>query len=83
MCIHSPINNGCNKAETVVKKKSPMMFLAAALLFVVGLGTAYYAFELVSIPHVREYHEMRYLLVGITMTVAGMVLIFVKLRKRR
>lgn len=69
--------------ETVVKKKSPMVFLAAALLFVVGLGTAYYAFELVTIPHVREYHEMRYLLVGLAMAVAGMVLIFVKLRKRR
>ena len=69
--------------ETVVKKKSLMFFVAAALLFVVGLGTAYYAFELVTIPHVREYHEMRYLLVGLAMAVAGMALIIVKLRKRR
>ena len=70
-------------AETVVKKKRPIIFLAALLLFVVGLSTAYYAFELVSIPHVREYHEMRYLLVGLAMAVAGIVLIIAQLRKRR
>ncbi len=60
-----------------IKNKSRMYTLIAGVVFVVGLLLSYYAFEKVSIPHVRDSHEVRPLLVGIvSMVVSAGFLIY-------
>lgn len=59
------------------KNKSRLVTLIAAAVFVVGILLSYYAFEKVSIPHVRDSHEIRPLLVGIVFMLTGIgVLIY-------
>ena len=54
-----------------IKNKSRLVTLAAGAVFMVGILLCYYAFEKVSIPHVRDSHEMRTLLMGTVLMIAG------------
>lgn len=53
------------------KKKSRLVTLISGAVFVIGILLSFYAFEKVSIPHVRDSHEIRPLLVGIVFMLAG------------
>ena len=56
--------------------------LAFGLLFL-GLGVVYYAFELVSVPHVREYNESWMIIIGLILAAGGVGLGVYKIRKAR
>ena len=46
-------------------------YLVAVGLGVIGLAVVYYAFELVSVPHVREYNPGWMIIVGLMLAVGG------------
>ncbi len=65
------------------KNKSRLITLIAAAVFVVGILLSYYAFEKVSIPHVRDSHEIRPLLVGIVFMLAGIGVLIYRWRQAK
>ncbi|MGB5986892.1 MAG: hypothetical protein WBG37_16440 [Desulfobacterales bacterium] len=46
-------------------------YTITAVLAVVGLLLAWYGFELVSVPHIREYRELLYIALGVVILIAG------------
>jgi len=56
--------------------------LAFGILFL-GLGVFYYAFELVSVPHVREYNEGWVIIIGLILAAGGTGWGLYKIRKAR
>lgn len=66
-----------------IKNKSRLATLVASAVFVVGILLSFYAFEKVSIPHVRDAHEIRPLLVGIVFMLAGAGFLFYRWRQGR
>ena len=53
------------------KISGSVFYLIATGLLCIGLGIVGYAFELVSIPHVRQYSEGVYIIVGLVLTACG------------
>ncbi len=49
----------------------PLFYLLALGLLFIGSGVVYYAFELVSVPHVREYNEGWVVTIGLILAAAG------------
>ncbi|MEA3230354.1 MAG: hypothetical protein U9Q05_01180 [Thermodesulfobacteriota bacterium] len=49
----------------------PLFYLLALGLLFIGSGVVYYAFELVSVPHVREYNEGWVIIIGLILAAAG------------
>ena len=68
-----------------MKKKLPesAIYLIAAALVFTGLAIVYYAFELVSVPHIHEYSESSYIIVGCIAAILGAGLGAVRYRKTR
>ncbi len=66
------------------KKLSKLMLyvIAMGLLFI-GLGVVYYAFELVSVPHVTEYSEGGFISVGLILAICGLVVGIFHFRKAK
>ena len=64
-----------------VQKANALLYPLAVLLMLVGIGIVYYGFELVSIPHLREYHETTWIFVGAITLVAGILIIALKILK--
>lgn len=60
-----------------------LSYLIAFGLLLIGLGVVYYAFELVSVPHVREYNESWVIIIGLILAVGGVGLGVYKIRKAR
>ena len=60
-----------------------LFYLIAFGLIFIGLGVVYYAFELVSVPHVREYNESWVIIIGLILAVGGVGLGVYKIRKAR
>ena len=58
-------------------------YLFSLGLLIIGLGIFYYTFELVSVTHVREYHEGWGVLIGLILAAAGVALGVYKIRKAR
>jgi len=42
-------------------------------IMIIGILLAWYGFELVSIPHIREYHEIIYIALGLVCMAGGLV----------
>ncbi len=57
-------------------------FLSLGLL-VIGLGWFFYAMELVSVPHVREYSDGWWALIGLIIAAVGLALGAYQIRKSR
>lgn len=60
-----------------------LFYLIAFGLIFIGLGVVYYAFELVSVPHVREYNESWVIIIGLILAAGGVGLGVYKIRKAR
>ena len=60
-----------------------LFYLIAFGLIFIGLGVVYYAFELVSVPHVREYNESWVIIIGFILAVGGFGRGVYKIRKAR
>ena len=53
------------------KNKKRIINLIAGTALLVGVLLSFYAFEKVSIPHVRDSHEMRPLIAGVVLILGG------------
>jgi len=60
-----------------------LFYLIAFGLLLIGLGVVYYAFEMVSVPHVREYNEIWVIIIGFILAVGGVGLGVYKIWKAR
>jgi len=66
------------------KKVSKFLYYAIIIgLLSIGLGMVYYAFELVSIPHVNEYSEGGFVTVGLILVICGVVTGIFHVRKAK
>jgi uncharacterized membrane protein len=61
----------------------PLFYLIAFGLICIGLGVVYYAFELVSVPHVREYNESWVIIIGLILAAGGVGMGVYKIWKAR
>ncbi len=66
-----------------IKNKSRLATLIAGAVFVVGILLSFYAFEKVSIPHIRDSHEIRPLLTGIVFMLTGAGFLFYRWRQTK
>lgn len=60
-----------------------LFYLIAFGLILIGLGVVYYAFEMVSVPHVREYNESWVIIIGLILAAGGVGLGVYKIWKAR
>ena len=60
-----------------------LFYLIAFGLIFIGSGVVYYAFELVSVPHVREYNESWVIIIGLILAAGGVGLGVYKIWKAR
>ena len=60
-----------------------LLYLVAFGLLIIGLGVVYYAFELVSVPHAREYNESGWIIIGLILVVVGAGLGVYKIKKAK
>ena len=63
------------------QKVNTLLYPLAVVVMLVGIGFIYYGFELVSIPHIKEYHETTWILMGAVMLLAGFLIVALKLLK--
>lgn len=66
-----------------ITNKARLATLVAGAVFVVGVLLSFYAFERVSIPHVRDAHEIRPLFVGIVFMLSGAGFLFYRWRQAK